>query len=414
MPGVPRDSNPCFRRERAGRRPQRSPVFTWCLLLLGLNTCKHACVRLRSGIQMETRWRPTTMARCCADRHAVEPGAALAAQGDILAAARARPRGRLLPAARAPAPGGRGAGRRRLPDEALGAADDAAPAGLSWAQAQAAARAWASRQTAAGPETVAAICADYVADLRARKGERAAGEAEGRLRKHLLPVLGGRPLAELTAADITAWRNGMVRNGSEDAVRRSRDTANRMLAIGQGRVQPRLQHRPRRRRSGLAPGQGVQGRRRGAQGDPDRGRAPAPGRRLRARPARAGRCRRRDRRAARRARLGPGARPRCRRGAAQGQRQDRCAGDPPAAGGARLLRRLRERQAAGRSAAHRRRWPGVDGSLYRRPFAAAVARAGLDPDDDVLRAAPQLHQPRARAPACRPRRSPTTAARASR
>jgi integrase len=119
---------------------------------------------------------------------------------------------------------------------ALGTADDSAQADgetvLNWAQAQAAARAWASKQTAAGPLTVETTCSEYVADLRARKGGRAAGEAEGRFRKHLLPVLGTRQLADLTAADVTAWRNGMVQGKTdEDAIRRSRDSANRMLAM---------------------------------------------------------------------------------------------------------------------------------------------------------------------------------------
>ena len=55
---------------------------------------------------------------------------------------------------------------------------------------------------AAGPYTVADACRDYVADLRARKGDRAANEADGRLRKHLLPALGERRLADLSARPI--------------------------------------------------------------------------------------------------------------------------------------------------------------------------------------------------------------------
>jgi integrase len=44
--------------------------------------------------------------------------------------------------------------------------------------------------------------------------------------------LGTRQLADLTAADVTAWRNGMVQGKTdEDAIRRSRDSANRMLAM---------------------------------------------------------------------------------------------------------------------------------------------------------------------------------------
>ena len=65
-----------------------------------------------------------------------------------------------------------------------------------------------------------------------RKGERAARETKGRLAEHLLPVLGEQPLAELTTAEVTAWRNGMVKSRTdEDAIRKSRDSANRVLAM---------------------------------------------------------------------------------------------------------------------------------------------------------------------------------------
>jgi integrase len=122
--------------------------------------------------------------------------------------------------------------------EALATADDHTTADgetvLNWAQAQAAVRDWAAKQTAAGPYTVADACREYAADLRARKGDRAAREADGRLKKHLLPVLGERRLADLIEADLIGWRNGMVKDeDGEDgeAIRRSRDTANRMRAI---------------------------------------------------------------------------------------------------------------------------------------------------------------------------------------
>jgi site-specific recombinase XerD len=125
-------------------------------------------------------------------------------------------------------------GRYRI--EALAVADDHADADcetvLDWKQAQAAVRAWAARQTGSGPYTVANACREYVADLRARKGDRAANEADGRLRKHLLAELGDRRLADLTAADLTRWRNGLVDDDDdEEAIRRSRDTANRMRSI---------------------------------------------------------------------------------------------------------------------------------------------------------------------------------------
>ena len=143
---------------------------------------------------------------------------------------------------------GRWVARRYLGDqqyqvETLGTADDQSEADgvavLDWRQAQDAARKLASTRAKAvagivetAPPTVAEACQDYVKDLRARKGEAAAREAEGRLRKHLLGVLGPKLLAELTAAQLTAWRNGLVVDSDDDdEIRRSRDTANRMLTI---------------------------------------------------------------------------------------------------------------------------------------------------------------------------------------
>ena len=119
----------------------------------------------------------------------------------------------------------------------LATADDLTDAdgerALDWKQAQAAVRAWAARQTGTGPLTVADVVRDYLSDLEARRGERAATGAAGRLKKHLLPVLGERKVADLAAADLLAWRNGMVpANGAdEERVRRGRDTANRVLHI---------------------------------------------------------------------------------------------------------------------------------------------------------------------------------------
>jgi integrase len=129
-------------------------------------------------------------------------------------------------------------GRTKYRSTALGAADDHSDADgasvLDWPQAQAAARDWAAKQTGAGPYTVKKACEGYIADLRARRGDRAANEADGRLKKHLLPELGERQLADLTTADMVAWRNGLVdpeEDEDEEATRRSRDTANRVRGI---------------------------------------------------------------------------------------------------------------------------------------------------------------------------------------
>jgi integrase len=103
---------------------------------------------------------------------------------------------------------------------------------LNWAQAQAAIRAWAAKQTEAGPYTVADAQRDYVTDLRARRGDAAADDANARLNKHLSAELSKRLLADLTEADVRSFRNDMVKKSDdEERVRRFRDTANRVLGI---------------------------------------------------------------------------------------------------------------------------------------------------------------------------------------
>ena len=102
---------------------------------------------------------------------------------------------------------------------------------LDWKQAQAAARRWAAKQTGSGPLTVERACERYVEHLRSRKGERAAREVEGRARRHILPVLGARRAADLTADELRRWHAGMVRGGDDEGRRRSRDSANRVLTI---------------------------------------------------------------------------------------------------------------------------------------------------------------------------------------
>jgi integrase len=120
-------------------------------------------------------------------------------------------------------------------EAALAQADDHAAANgetvLDWKQAQAAVREWAARQTGAGPLTVAKACDRYLEHLRARKGDRAAKDPEGRIKKHILPTLGGTLVAELRADDVRAWHASMVRGADAEAQRRSRDSANRVLTI---------------------------------------------------------------------------------------------------------------------------------------------------------------------------------------
>jgi integrase len=129
---------------------------------------------------------------------------------------------------------GRARANGRYVVAALATADDHVDADgdtiLDWSQAQDRVREWAKRQTGTGPLTVEAACRAYIDDLLARKGARAAKETEGRLSMHLFPVLGQRRLAELTADQLSDWRNRMVDvEGDDEDIRRSRDSANRVL-----------------------------------------------------------------------------------------------------------------------------------------------------------------------------------------
>jgi hypothetical protein len=67
---------------------------------------------------------------------------------------------------------------------------------LSWGQAQVVVRAWAGGQTSTGPIIVAQAVANYVADLRARKGDRVAKAVKGRLDSRLPPELSNRKAAK--------------------------------------------------------------------------------------------------------------------------------------------------------------------------------------------------------------------------
>jgi integrase len=96
------------------------------------------------------------------------------------------------------------------------------------------AREWFRTRGAAptGPYTVADAIGDYVKDRRVHKSEAAAKDAEQRLNKHLVPVLGSTRLDKLTMAAVARWLEGMVKESDdEDVVRRSRDSANRVLSF---------------------------------------------------------------------------------------------------------------------------------------------------------------------------------------
>lgn len=122
----------------------------------------------------------------------------------------------------------------------IGSADDVQDADgtavLTFSQAQAKANAWfvEQRAKAAGKPTTSALtvsdaCDRYVAYLEAER--KSSKDADQRIRKHVTPVLGNRPVADLTLTELEEWRNGLVKRDPDDpdVERRSKDTANRLL-----------------------------------------------------------------------------------------------------------------------------------------------------------------------------------------
>jgi integrase len=120
--------------------------------------------------------------------------------------------------------------------ERLGAADDYSDSDgvsvLSFWQAQEKAREWHANRGHAmqgGPLTVRQACESYVMFLRAHK--KTGDDADGRLKKHFLPTLADRPVAELTKEEIEKCHWAMVRrNHNPEIERQSKDSANRVLS----------------------------------------------------------------------------------------------------------------------------------------------------------------------------------------
>jgi integrase len=154
----------------------------------------------------------------------------------------------------------------RYREEGIGRADDTLPANgadvLDFRQAQARAIAWAAKQrriaaglepmpakAPAAPYTVTDAIADYMADLAAR-GSRGLAQTHAKARAHILPALGALPVTRLTREILRAWHRGLaaaparlrsrpgeatkvreIAAGDEDAARRRKATANRVLTV---------------------------------------------------------------------------------------------------------------------------------------------------------------------------------------
>jgi integrase len=88
-------------------------------------------------------------------------------------------------------------------------------------------------QQGSGGYKVSDAATAYVASLRARKGDSAANDAEGRINLKIKPTaLWGKRVDRLTRGDIEEWRNAQVPAGAdEEATRKAKDTANRNMTV---------------------------------------------------------------------------------------------------------------------------------------------------------------------------------------
>jgi integrase len=122
------------------------------------------------------------------------------------------------------------AGNQSYITDTIGAADDIADADgtvvLNFWQAQDKAREIGGKLVYSGPYRVQDAVDDYLTFL----GDRG-WEIEYRIRKHILPALGGELVAELSADRLRAWHNSMVKASDDPEIqRKSKVSANRMLA----------------------------------------------------------------------------------------------------------------------------------------------------------------------------------------
>jgi integrase len=96
---------------------------------------------------------------------------------------------------------------------------------LNFWQAQEKAREIGGQIVYSGPYRVKDAIADYLTFL----GDRG-HLIEYRINKHIVPHLGEELVGQLTSERIRAWHNSMVRGGDEEIERKSKCSANRMLA----------------------------------------------------------------------------------------------------------------------------------------------------------------------------------------
>jgi integrase len=84
---------------------------------------------------------------------------------------------------------------------------------------------------AKGEITVREAFDNYLPKLEG-KNARSARHTKGRVEKHILPTLGDNKVSELSKTQIENWQSSLVRKSDDkELVRKSQDTANRVLSI---------------------------------------------------------------------------------------------------------------------------------------------------------------------------------------
>lgn len=117
--------------------------------------------------------------------------------------------------------------------KSLGAADDVLDSGaVSFEAAQERAREWFSKMARGSVDyTVNNSLDDYVQFLQTERAKSTAYDTEKRIDKYLRK-LGSEKLNEITAETINKWRHNLVDwDDDEEAVRKQKDSANRVLTI---------------------------------------------------------------------------------------------------------------------------------------------------------------------------------------
>ncbi|MEZ5586251.1 MAG: tyrosine-type recombinase/integrase [Sedimenticolaceae bacterium] len=97
-----------------------------------------------------------------------------------------------------------------------------------------AAMTWCDKQTAGVNTryTLEQAIDDYATDMELRKSKTIAATAKQRVKHHLTDTLLSKPLVSLTTAELTRWRDIMVKvDDDPEVVRRSKDSANRTLSV---------------------------------------------------------------------------------------------------------------------------------------------------------------------------------------